>query len=55
MSFKSPALLGQLVQLLGLCLDLLAKLNASIVVVAHRLVHRLQFASCVKNELLSQH
>jgi len=49
---ESPALL---VQLPSLRLDLLAKTDASIMVVADRLVHRLQSAGCVENQLLGQH
>jgi hypothetical protein len=54
---ESPALMRVelIVQLLCLCLDLITKLDASIMVVADRLVHRLQPASCVENQLLSQH
>jgi hypothetical protein len=52
---ESPALLELIVQLLCLCLDLIAKLDASIMIVADRLIHGFQSASCVENQLLSQH
>jgi hypothetical protein len=52
---ESPALLGLIVQLLCLCLDFVAKTDASIMVVADRLIHRFQSTSCVQDQLLSQH